>query len=247
MSKGVRLHVWGEYALFTRPEMKVERVSYEVMTPSAARNILTAIYWKPQIRWVVDRIRVLRPIAFSSVRRNEVASKAVTPSAAVMNGSEKAVIGLCPENDRQQRASLVLRDVGYVIEAHFDVVERTLEAGGPEMPEEACAAKHFSIFNRRAASGQAFHQPYLGCREFPAHVALIADGDAVPSCELPADQRSKDFGWMFHDFIYREDKKGKIIESNKGRKLTAEARFFHAVARDGVIEVPDLNGKEVVS
>ena len=243
----VKLHVWGDCALFTRPEMKVERVSYEIMTPSAARNILTAIYWKPQIRWVVDRIHVLNPIVFSSVRRNEVASKAVAPSAAVMAGAEKAVIGLCPEDDRQQRASLVLRNVGYVIEAHFNVVERTLEAGGPAQPEAVCAAKHVSIFNRRAASGQAFHQPYLGCREFPAHFALIPDGGPLPPCELPADQRNKDFGWMFHDFVYREDPKGKIVESNKGRRLTAEARFFHAVARDGVVAVPPLDGKEVVA
>lgn len=247
MPKGIQLHVWGDYALFTRPEMKVERVSYEIMTPSAARNILAAIYWKPQIAWVVDRIRVLKPIKFASVRRNEVASKAVTPSAAVMRGTEKAVLGLCPEDDRQQRASLVLRDVGYVIEAHFDVVERTLEAGGPEMPEEACAAKHISMFNRRAASGQAFHQPYLGCREFPAHFALIGDGDAVPPCELPEEQRNKDFGWMFHDFVYEEDRKGKIIESNRGRHLTAEPRFFHAVAKDGVVTVPALDGKEVLA
>lgn len=247
MSKGIRLHVWGDYALFTRPEMKVERVSYEIMTPSAARNILTAIYWKPQIAWVVDRIRVLKPIAFISVRRNEVASKAVTPSAAVMHGTEEALIGLCPEDDRQQRASLVLRNVGYVIEAHFDIVERTLEPGGPEMPEAVCAAKHISIFNRRAAAGQAFHQPYLGCREFPAHFALIETDDAIPPCELPAEQQNKDFGWMFHDFIYREDKKGRIIESNKGRKLTAEPRFFHAIAKDGIVVVPKLDSKEVVA
>lgn len=247
MAKGIKLHVWGDHALFTRPEMKVERVSYEVMTPSAARNILTAIYWKPQIRWVVDCIRVLKPIVFTSVRRNEVASKAVTPSAAVMRGEEKAVLGLCPEEERQQRASLVLRNVGYVIEAHFDVIARTLEPGGPEMPEEVCAAKHFAIFTRRASSGQAFHQPYFGCREFPAHFDLLAEGDPLPSCDLPDNQRNKDFGWMFHDFVYREDKKGKIVESNKGRRLAAEARFFHAVAKDGAIRIPALEGKEVVA
>ncbi len=245
----VKLHVWGEYALFTRPEMKVERVSYEVMTPSAARNILTAIYWKPQIRWVVDRIHVLKPIVFSSVRRNEVASKVVMPSGSVMRGEETSIVALYADDERQrqQRASLVLRNVAYVIEAHFDVVERTLEAGGPELQEEVCAAKHISIFNRRASSGQAFHQPYLGCREFPAHFALIAEGEPFPPCELPEDQRNKDFGWMFHDFIYREDKKGKIIESNKGRKLTAEPRFFHAQSENGVIRVPALDGKEVVA
>ena len=245
MPNGIKLHVWGDWALFTRPEMKVERVSYDVMTPSAARAILSAIYWKPQIAWVVDAIRVLKPIAFASVRRNEVASKTVTPSAAVMRGEEETLLGLCPEDDRQQRASLVLRDVAYVIEAHFDVLDRTLEAGGPEVEEERCAAKHLSMFNRRAAAGQAFHQPYLGCREFPAHFALIERDEDMPPCGLPPGQRDKDFGWMFHDFVYREDPKGRIIESNKGRRLTAEARFFHAVARDGVIRVPALDGKEV--
>jgi CRISPR-associated protein Cas5d len=164
-----------------------------------------------------------------------------------MRGEERATIALYADDERQQRASLVLRNVGYVIEAHFDVVERTLEAGGQEVPEEICAAKHISIFNRRVLSGQAFHQPYLGCREFPAHFALIAEGDPLPSCELPEDQRNKDFGWMFHDFIYREDKKGKIIESNKGHKLTAEPRFFYAKAENGVICIPSLEGKEVVA
>ena len=245
MSKGIKLKIWGDYALFTRPEMKVERVSYEVITPSAARNILSAIYWKPQIKWVVDCIHVLKPIQFMSVRRNEVASRAVTPTAAVMQGGETARLGLNVEDDRQQRASLVLRDVAYVIEAHFDVLERTLESGGTEMPEEVCAAKHISMFNRRAARGQAFHQPYFGCREFPAHFALLPDGEPIPPCELPPEQRDKDFGWMLHDIVYIEDKKGKIIESNKGRRLTAEPRFFHAVAKNGVIHVPALDEKEV--
>ena len=220
MSKGIKLHVWGDYALFTRPEMKVERVSYEVMTPSAARNILTAIYWKPQIRWVVDRIRVLKPIAFSSVRRNEVASKAVTPSAAVMRGEEETVLGLCPEDDRQQRASLVLRNVGYVIEAHFDVVERTLEAGGPEMPEETCAAKHISIFNRRAASGQAFHQPYLGCRECTAHYRLREGG------EIETIPETRDLGLMLYDMDYSDL-----------NRITP--MFFRAQMVNGVIDVAD--------
>lgn len=247
MSKGIRLHVWGDYALFTRPEMKVERVSYDVMTPSAARGIVEAIYWKPQIRWVVDAIHVLKPVVFTSIRRNEVAKKAVTPSAAVMRGEEPAAVGLCPEDDRQQRASLALRDVGYVIEAHFDLLERRCEKDGPDMPEADCAAKHISMFNRRAAAGQVFQRPYLGCREFPASFALIRDDAGMPPCELPPDQRNKDFGYVFHDFVYREDKNGKIIESHTGRKLTAEPRFFRAVARDGVIRVPALEGTEVTA
>lgn len=247
MAKGIRLHVWGKYALFTRPEMKVERVSYEIMTPSAARNIIEAIYWKPQIQWTVDAIRVLKPIVFASVRRNEVSLKAVTPSDAVMRGAEAAALGMCPEDARQQRASLVLKDVGYVIEAHFNVLECRPENGGPELPEAECAAKHISIFNRRAEAGQAFQQPYLGCREFPASFRLIAKGEEPPPCELPPDQRNRDFGFVFQDFIYREDPDGKIMESNTGKKLTAEPRFFRAIAQDGVIRVPALGGTEAHS
>lgn len=245
MAKGIRLHVWGDYALFTRPEMKAERVSYDVMTPSAARNIIEAIYWKPQIRWVVDAIHVLKPVVFTSVRRNEVASKAVTPSAAVMRGEKPAVIGLCPEDDRQQRASLVLKDVGYVIAAHFDVLECRCEKNGPELSEADCAAKHISMFNRRAAAGQVFQRPYFGCREFPASFALVRGDDDMPPCELLPDQRDKDFGFIFYDFLYHEDKKGKIIESSTGKRLTAEARFFRAIAHDGIIRVPALDETEV--
>ena len=136
--------------------MKVERVSYDVMTPSAARGILEAIYWKPAIRWVIDRIHVLRPIRFENIRRNEVASKIPKNSiiAAMKDGSKP--LSLFVESDRQQRAAMVLRDVGYVIEAHFEAV-------GDDGTNEG---KHLDIFNRRVQSGQCFNQPYFGCREF---------------------------------------------------------------------------------
>lgn len=245
MSKGIKLHVWGDYALFTRPEMKVERVSYDVLTPSAARNILQSIYWKPQIEWIVDSIQILKPIVFTSVRRNEVASKAVTPTAAAMSGVETDRIGICPEDDRQQRASLVLKNVAYIISAHFDVLECTLEKGGPILSEAECAAKHISIFNRRASSGQAFQQPYLGCREFPASFKLITSDDEIPASELLEEQRNKDFGFMLYDMIYTEDKKGKVISSNTGKKMNAEPRFFRAQAVDGIIKIPSLAAKEV--
>ena len=237
MAKGIRLHVWGDYALFTRPEMKAERVSYDVMTPSAARAIVSSIYWKPEIEWVIDRIHVLKPIRFTSVRRNEVGAVAVVPR-------HEAIAGLLVEDERQQRASLLLKDVGYVIEAHFNVVSRTLEKNGAQVDLALCEAKHISMFNRRAEAGQCFCQPYFGCREFPVSFRLLKEADPLPDNQL--DVRDKDFGFMFHDFMYREDKKGSIIESHAGRKLTAEPRFFRAVMKDGIIDIPSLKGKEVL-
>ena len=141
MSQGVRLRVWGEYACFTRPEMKAERVSYDVMTPSAARGVLEAVYWKPSICWVVDKIHVLRPIVFDNVRRNEVADKIPpgTVSSAMKDGATP--LRLFVEDSRQQRAALVLRQVDYVIEAHFSYTST----------EDRNDGKHLDIFNRRAA------------------------------------------------------------------------------------------------
>lgn len=245
MSRGIRLHVWGANALFTRPEMKAERVSYDVMTPSAARAIVSSIYWKPQIEWIIDRIHVLKPIRFTSVRRNEVSAKVVSPKADALAGSEVECLGIDIVETRQQRASLLLVDVGYVIEAHFNVVKPTVEKNGPELPISECEAKHIAMFNRRARTGQCFRMPYFGCREFPVSFKLIEEGESLPPCELPADQINKDFGFMFHDFIYREDRKGPIIESNGGRHLIAEARFFRAIAKNGVIEIPQLEREGV--
>lgn len=187
----IRLHVWGEYACFTRPEMKVERVSYDVMTPSAARGILEAIHWKPQIRWYVDRIHVLRPIRFQNIRRNEVASK--IPANGVrkaMRGGDPGSLRLLVDEDRQrqQRATLALRNVAYVIDAHFEMTS----AGDGDS-----AAKHQDMFRRRAARGQCFHQPYFGVREFPAHFELVKD---VPPSTL--DTPDRDLGWMLYDLDY---------------------------------------------
>ena len=244
MAKGIRLHVWGDYALFTRPEMKAERVSYDLMTPSAARAIVSSIYWKPEIEWVIDRIHVLKPIRFTAVRRNEVGAVAVVPRREAIAGQPVDPIGLSVEDERQQRASLLLKDVGYVIEAHFNVVSQTLEKNGEQVDLATCEAKHISMFNRRAEAGQCFRQPYFGCREFPVSFKLLKDADPLPDCRL--DIRDKDFGFMFHDFIYRENKKGTIIESHSGRKLTAEPHFFRAVMKNGIIEIPSLKGKEVL-
>src|SRR5579884_3136218 len=192
MSYGIRLRVWGERACFTRPEMKVERVSYDVMTPSAARGILEAIHWKPAILWVVDRIHVLKPIRFQSFRRNEVDAKISAANAErAMRAGSTTGLGLVVENHRQQRATTFLVDVAYVIEAHFALTDRAQDDDTP--------AKHISMFNRRAAAGQCFHRPCLGTREFVADFALIPEGDALPQSELPPDQRDRDLGWMLHD------------------------------------------------
>lgn len=182
------LRVWGDHACFTRPEMKVERVSYDVMTPSAARGILEAIHWKPAIRWVVDRIHVLKPIRFQSIRRNEVGGK--VPAGKVktaMNRGSLAGVHLRVDEDRQQRASTVLTDVGYLIEAHFELTEK---AGGDDNE-----GKHLDTFNRRAGRGQCFHQPCLGTREFAAKFELISADAPLP----PAIDETRDLGFMLWD------------------------------------------------
>lgn len=218
MGFGIKLHCWGDFALFSRPEFKSERVSYDVITPSAARGIVEAIYWKPEIRWVIDRLRVLRPIRFTSQRRNEVSAKipANAVSSAMKSGTGN--LGLYVEEQRQQRAALLLRDVAYVIEAHFEIM------GGEENE-----AKHLDIFNRRARSGQAFTRPYFGTRECAVHFALV-EGDATPADELPAEQRNKDLGWMLHDIDFKNDR---------------QAKFFHAQMVDGLIRVPSFFSPEV--
>ena len=200
---GVKLHIWGEYACFTRPEMKVERVSYDVITPSAARGILEAIHWKCAIRWVVDRIHVLKPIRFDNIRRNEVSSKI----PAGKSGKWHIVV----DEDRQQRATLALRDVAYGIEAHFDM---TPEAGPKDNPTQ-----HAKMFRRRAEKGQCFHRPYLGVREFPACFELV---DTFPPTCLPENGHDRDLGWMLYDIDYA-----------KGYQPI----FFRATMRGGVIDL----------
>ena len=164
MAMGVRVRVWGDYALFSRPEMKVERCSYDVMTPSAARGILEAIYWHPGLRWVIDKIYVIKPIRFTSVRRNEVKSKVLASSVLqAYNGTDKPLY-ISAKEDIVQRASLILCDVEYVIEAHFDM---TAKANGTDNP-----GKFKDILMRRLRRGECFHTPYFGCREFPARLPL---------------------------------------------------------------------------
>lgn len=236
MAYGVKLLVWGENACFTRPEMKVERVSYDFITPSAARGILEAIYWKPQMRWVVDLIHVLNPIRNTHVRRNEIASvipmKGATGVAAAMKKG-RGNLGLAVDQDRQQRAATILCDVRYGIVAHIELVDS-------DPSEQPPVAKHLEMFKRRASRGQYFHHPYLGNREFPAHFELV-DGFPI-SCHEGVGEH--DFGPMLHDIEFVPDVKGKIIRSNDGVRVKATPRFFTAVMRRGVIVIPPFPGKE---
>jgi len=234
MPYGIRLHVTGDYALFTRPEMKAERVSYDVITPSAARGLLEAIYWKPQIRWVIDRLHVLKPIQFTSIRRNELASKIPLASARSAMKAGQGNLGIHIEEDRQQRAALVLRDVAYVIEAHFDVLDRRFEKGGPELPLNDCAGKHLEMFSRRARAGQCFQQPYFGTREFPARFTFLEPDAPLPDSTLPLADRDRDFGYMLHDLAFDQDPTTKAVRS-------ATPRFFRAQMKAGVIAVPPFH------
>lgn len=156
----IQLEVWGDYALFTRPEMKVERVSYDVMTPSAARGLIEAIYWHPGLRWVIDQIRVCAPIRFTNLRRNEVKSKIPARTARTVMEKGEGQLYLCTSDDIQQRAALLLRDVRYVIEAHFEMTDQAAQGDNP--------GKFQDIVKRRIKRGQFYHQPCFGCREFPA-------------------------------------------------------------------------------
>jgi CRISPR-associated protein Cas5d len=215
MAFGIKLHCWGEWACFTRPEMKVERVSYDVITPSAARGILEAIYWKPEIRWRIDRLTVLKPIQFTSVRRNEVSEKISSRTAEQAMAAGIGDLGLYVDDrdTRQQRASLLLRDVAYLIEAHFEVVKG-----------EENEAKHLDQFRRRARRGQCYLRPFFGCREFAANFALVED-DGLLLPIHPALQGERDLGWMLHDIDFGNDR---------------QPTFFRATMRNGVVEVPRL-------
>ncbi|MCX6066278.1 MAG: type I-C CRISPR-associated protein Cas5c [Chloroflexi bacterium] len=201
MGYGIIVRVRGEYALFTRPEMKVERVSYEVITPSAARGIIEAVYWKPAIRWVIDKIHVLNEIEFTNVRRNEVSSKA---------SENKPYISAV--EDRQQRAAMVLRNVDYIIEAHF---EMTSKAGADDTE-----AKHYNMVLRRLREGQHFHAPCLGTREFGAKVEIIEEGQPLPESLLG----DRDLGWMLYD-----------LDFSNPRDI--QPKFFKAELREGVLDL----------
>lgn len=214
MGKGVKVRVWGDLALFSRPEMKVERCSYDMMTPSAARGILEAIYWHPGLSWVIDRIHVRKPIQFTSIRRNEVKSKISANNVlTVMNGGDKPLY-ISSKEDIVQRAAILLRDVDYVIEAHFEMTEQANSSDNP--------GKFKDIVMRRLRRGECYHMPYFGCREFPAHFELFEDDEV----DTAYQDEKRDLGYMLYDFDYTDPD-------------DIQPMFFRAVLSDGVLDVRD--------
>lgn len=214
------LDVSGDFACFTRPEMKVERVSYDVITPSAARSIFDAILWKPAIYWQVTKIEVVNPIRWINLRRNEVGSIISSRTARTAMNAGSGQLGLYIEDDRQQRAGLFLRDVRYRLHAKFSMTEH---AGASDS-----AAKFAEMFRRRAEKGQCFNQPYLGCREFSCDFSLVT-GNAAP---LETLDETRDLGWMLYDLDY-------------STPVTPTPLFFRAKIENGVVQIPDRNSLEV--
>ncbi len=210
----VMVEVWGDYALFTRPELKVERVSYDVMTPSAARGLLEAIYWHPGMRWVIDRIYVLNPIRFTNIRRNEVSATASAAKARTVMSGGDADLYICTQDCIQQRAAMVLQDVHYVIEAHFEMTDRATPEDNP--------GKFCDIMRRRLEKGQCFHQPCFGAREFPAHFRAWQEGK--PETAYPDSER--ELGFMLYDMDYSNPE-------------NIRPQFFRAALHNGVLDVRD--------
>ena len=197
-----------------------ERVSYDVMTPSAARGLMEAVYWHPGMRWSVDRIHVCSPIRFTNLRRNEVKATVSARSARTVMERGTGDLYLCTPENIQQRASMLLRDVHYVIEAHFDMTDRAAPGDNP--------GKFQDIIKRRVRKGQFYHQPYFGCREFPVNFKLC---EQIPDCPESL-KGERDLGWMLWDMDYTDPE-------------NIQPMFFRAVLRDGVLDVPTLESGEV--
>lgn len=240
--KSYCLEVSGDFACFTRPEMKVERVSYDVITPSAARAVFESILWKPAIRWQVSKIEVLNPIKWINLRRNEVGCVMSTRNAETAMKSGTGQLGLHIEDERQQRAGLFLRDVRYRIHAHFELRDpgfhksnyphlskRQVNADENALEQEPVGAvKFMTMFERRAAKGQCVNQPYLGCREFAAEFRLVDPTLPQP----PAIQETRDLGFMLYDMDY-------------GNPAEPAPRFYRAQVVSGVVNVPEWSSHEV--
>ena len=210
----VRVEVWGDYALFTRPEMKVERVSYDVMTPSAARGLLDAIFWHPGMRWVIDRIYVMNPIRFTNIRRNEVsATLSASKARQAMSGGETDLY-INTRDCIQQRAAMVLQDVRYVIEAHFEMTDKATPSDN--------TGKFSEMIRRRLEKGQCYHQPCFGVREFPAHFRAWQGGE--PTTAYPDEDR--ELGFMLYDMDYSDSQ-------------DIQPQFFRATLRRGILDVRD--------
>lgn len=202
------IEVWGDYACFSRPEMKSERVSYDVMTPSAARGLVEAIYWHPGLKFTVDRIYVLSPIRFTNIRRNEVKATLLASAAlSAAKGGTPPV--LYTTQEIQQRAAMVLQDVHYVIDCHFDMTDKAAPSDN--------TGKFQDILRRRLAKGQCYHTPYFGCREFPASFR------EWPGGTIPAIELTQDLGWMLYDMDYSDT-------------ANIKAQFFRARLDCGVLD-----------
>lgn len=207
----IKMEVWGDYACFTRPEMKVERVSYDVPTPSAARGMVESVYFHNGLRWIIDRIYVCKPIRFTNILRNEVASKISARNVLTeANGKKRSYIDR--NADIQQRATTMLRDVHYVIEAHFEMTDKANPSDNP--------GKFQDIVKRRLRSGQAYMQPYLGCRECTAHFRLWEGGD------IPTIDETRGLGYMLYDMDYSDPE-------------NIQPMFFRAQMVHGVIDLTD--------
>ena len=217
----ISLEVWGDYACFSRPEMKVERVSYDVITPSAARGLIEAIMWHPGMKWIVTRIRVCKPIRFTNIRRNEV--KDVIPFGKVKSVMEsgRGELYIATPDSIQQRAAMILKDVHYVIDAHFELTDKAAPGDN--------AAKFQEMTRRRIEKGQFYHQPCFGVREFPASFRQCEECPPCPD-ELKGE---RDLGWMLLDMDYSDP-------------ANIRPKFFRAVMRNGVIDVPDPRSEGVM-
>lgn len=214
MGYGFRVELWGDYALFTRPELKVERVSYDVITPAAARGILESILWKPAIKYVIDKIYVLEPISFTNIRRNEVNSKILASSIkdSIVNPSSSKKLQLITSQDIAQRASTILQKVHYIIEAHFEMTDKAGERDNE--------AKFSEMITRRLQKGQCYSQPYFGTREFTANFRLY---DRNVDIETAYKDEIKDLGLMLYDMEYTKNQ--------------IQPTFFRAILNNGVLDL----------
>lgn len=212
----IRVEVKGDFACFSRPEFKAERVSYDIITPSAARGILEAVFWHPGMKFLINKIFVLSEIAFTNIKRNELASKVSASNVQKVINGNNGPLYLATSQDIQQRASMLLKNVHYIIEAHFDMTEKANASDNP--------GKFQVMIKRRLRKGQNYYQPYLGCREFPAEVSLF-EGD-INSLSLAYANEERDLGFMLYDMDYSD-------------KENITPMFFRAILKNGILDLTD--------
>ncbi len=212
----IRVEVKGDFACFSRPEFKAERVSYDIITPSAARGILEAVFWHPGMKFLINKIFVLSEIAFTNIKRNELASKVSASNVQKVINGNNGPLYLATSQDIQQRASMLLKNVHYIIEAHFDMTEKANASDNP--------GKFQEMIKRRLRKGQNYYQPYLGCREFPAEVSLF-EGD-INSLSLAYANEERDLGFMLYDMDYSD-------------KENITPMFFRAILKNGILDLTD--------